>query len=290
MYLVDDDFPKDIMLLEAHSEIVTPDFKRATTKEGIYNHHNVFMDMIPPGVAYGCTTGKPQGQLPISVFAAGATEDGTLRYYAMEGDVKSGYYLEKNRKMMNMIDVVNYHNEEREIYTTTELEYLEGRPEGYMHATQQRVDPGICGGSDGVNIHPPAGQTKFSVASKDIVAQRDGYILNARGHMHDGGVNIVLKINDQEVCNSKAVYGGEGHTSKTPDGKVWETIRETSSCYTPIKVKKGDKFYMQANYDTELHPSREQGHGGMGGMKAVMDGGEGAEQMALVVTNFAFLP
>ena len=43
--------------------------------------------------------------------------------------------------------------------------------------------------------------------------------------------------------------------SKSPDGKVWETIRETSSCDEPVKVKKGDKIYMQANYDLGLHPS-----------------------------------
>jgi hypothetical protein len=114
--------------------------------------------------------------------------------------------------------------------------------------------------------------------------------------LHDGGINIMLKINDKEVCNSKASYGGEGHVTKTPDGRTWETIRETSTCYDPIKVKKGDKIYMQANYDLDLHPSREMGggHGGMsmGGaakavtnMRAAMDGD--AEQMALVVTYFA---
>jgi hypothetical protein len=73
MYLVNNNFPKDVTVLEAHSEIQTPNFKRAGIDEGIYNYHNVFMDMIPPGVAFSCTTGKPGGQLPISVFAAGTT-------------------------------------------------------------------------------------------------------------------------------------------------------------------------------------------------------------------------
>jgi hypothetical protein len=50
---------------------------------------------------------------------------------------------------------------------------------------------------------------------------------------------------------------------------------------------------MQANYDLDLHPSREMGggHGGMAmgrsvaNVRAAMDGD--AEQMALVVTYFA---
>jgi hypothetical protein len=131
-----------------------------------------------------------------------------------------------------------------------------------------------------------------------------------------GGVNIILKINDKVVCDSKALYGGPGFTT-TVDGKVWETIRESTKCLDPILVKKGDRVYMQANYDTVLHPrlvisadcfrfppltihSRNQGgHGGMnmGAAKYVsssmdggMDGGMDAEQMALVVTHFAVIP
>jgi hypothetical protein len=71
----------------------------------------------------------------------------------------------------------------------------------------------------------------------------------------DGGVNIVVKVNDKEVCDSKALYGGEGHTSTTAEGKVWQTIRETTECGKGTKVKKGDKIFMQGNYDLDLHPS-----------------------------------
>jgi hypothetical protein len=65
----------------------------------------------------------------------------------------------------------------------------------------------------------------------------------------------VFRVNDKEVCNSKATYGGEGHTGHTSDGKVWETIRTTSLCDVPLKVTKGDKVYMEAHYDLDLHPS-----------------------------------
>lgn len=83
---------------------------------------------------------------------------------------------------------------------------------------------------------------------------RSGYFVYTLGHMHDGGVNVLLKVNDVERCNSRALYGGEGHTT-TVKGKTWETIRETAPCTGTIRVQKGDRICMQANYDVELHPS-----------------------------------
>jgi Stress up-regulated Nod 19 len=291
-YMVDDDFPRDITVLETTSQLQDETFKRADTKDGIYNHHNVFMDFAtPPAPAFSCDNGKKAVNIPMSVFMAGATEAGDLTFAAAPGSsVKSGYYLTKNRQILNMIDVVNYNDVERTVYVQGEIEYLPGKQEGYLDSRQERVDPGMCGGQNGAAIHAPKGQTKFSVNGTNIVVARDGWIVNTRGHVHDGGVNIVLKINEKEVCDSKATYGGEGHTAKTPDGKVWETIATTSTCLEPIKVAKGDKLYMEAHYDLDLHPSREQG--GHGGMKRfadiIADGGEAAEQMALVITHFAY--
>jgi len=292
--LVDDDFPSDITVLETSSEIQDESFKRADPTAGIYNHHNVFMDLSKiPTPAYTCENVKPKSAIPMSVFMAGATERGSINYAATKGDIKTGYYLSKQRQIMNMIDVVNYNNVEKTVYTSSEIEYLPGKVPGYIDTVQQLIDPGTCGGPAGAAIHPPAGVQKFTVNGTSVVA-RDGYMLNIRGHLHDGGVNLFLKVNDKVICDSKAEYGGEGHTTKTADGKVWDTIRATSMCEDPIKVKKGDKMYMQANYDVGLHPSREQatGHGGMsmGAMKAVSDGGgDDAEQMALFITYFASL-
>lgn len=255
-YLVDDDFPRDITVLETTSQLQDENFKRTDTKDGIYNHHNVFMDIAtPPSAAFGCDNGKKPSTSLMSVFLAGATEIGEMTFAAAPGSsLKSGYYLGKNRQLINMIDVVNYNNAERTVYVQGEIEYLPGKQEGYHDARQESVDPGMCGGQNGAFIHAPKGQTKFSVNGSNIIVARDGWIVNSRGHVHDGGINIILKINGEIVCDSKASYGGEGHTAKTADGKVWETIATTSTCLEPIKVTKGDKMYMEAHYDLELHP------------------------------------
>jgi hypothetical protein len=104
-------------------------------------------------------------------------------------------------------------------------------------------------------VHAPKGQSKFSFASNNLTIGRDGYLLNSRGHMHNGGVGVVVSVNGKESCTSKAIYGGEGHEGVDPDGKPWSTLRELTICDQPIEVKKGDKLGLEAQFDMEKHPS-----------------------------------
>jgi hypothetical protein len=66
---------------------------------------------------------------------------------------------------------------------------------------------------------------------------------------------MVVTINGKEVCNSKVLYGGEGHMTKGSDGKERGTIKVTTTCEQPIKVSKGDRLNVVANYDLEAHPA-----------------------------------
>jgi hypothetical protein len=109
---------------------------------------------------------------------AGATETGNIAYASKKEDIKTGYYMSKDRKVMNMIDVVNYNNVEKTVYTSSEIEYLPGKAAGYLDTQQQLIDPGTCGGPQGAAIHPPVGVQKFSVNGTGIVIAKDGYILN----------------------------------------------------------------------------------------------------------------
>ena len=65
----------------------------------------------------------------------------------------------------------------------------------------------------------------------------------------------MVKINGQVVCDSKAVYGGDGRSSKDENGKAKETLSGQTDCPPALKVKKGDKLSLVANYDLELHPA-----------------------------------
>lgn len=92
-----------------------------------------------------------------------------------------------------------------------------------------------------------------------------------RGHLHDGGDHIVLKVNDKVVCDSKAIYskdtrgpGASGHShgrrsaeSPTrPAEENWEVITEMTQCTEPVAVRKGDNLSMTSFYDGVKHPPR----------------------------------
>jgi hypothetical protein len=41
----------------------------------------------------------------------------------------------------------------------------------------------------------------------------DGYLVDVKPHLHDGGINMTFYVNGNQACTSKAVYGGEGGMS-----------------------------------------------------------------------------
>jgi hypothetical protein len=92
-----------------------------------------------------------------------------------------------------------------------------------------------------------------------------------RGHLHDGGDHIVLKVNDKVVCDSKAIYskdsrgpGASGHSHgrrstdspNAPAEENWEVITSMTQCTEPVPVKQGDKISMVSFYDGVKHPPR----------------------------------
>jgi hypothetical protein len=109
----------------------------------------------------------------------------------------------------------------------------------------------------------PEDAIKYNLTSPQTEIPRDGYIVATTGHIHDGGVNIFLELNGKTVCDSRAIYGGEGNSAMAPDGRKWETIRAMTECNEPIPVKAGDNVSTTAMYDTSAHALRHSatGHG-----------------------------
>lgn len=179
-YMAGDDFPKDVTVLETKSDMVNEQFQRADLAEGLYNHHNVFFDTSHAPMAILECGGAPKPGIPVAVFMAGATEVATLKYAVKNGSFKSGFYLGKDDKISIMVDMVNYKNVERTLYSVSEIEYLPGKVQGLLPAEQTTIDIGTCGGQRGNNIHVPKGQTKFSIAGKEISIAQDGWFVNSR--------------------------------------------------------------------------------------------------------------
>lgn len=80
--------------------------------------------------------------------------------------------------------------------------------------------------------------------SVDIPILQNASIIWARGHLHQGGDSMELKINNKTMCVSKAQYGTE----------VAGDIKSMSLCPTPIKLVNGDVMQIVSVYDVPAHP------------------------------------
>jgi len=89
----------------------------------------------------------------------------------------------------------------------------------------------------------------------------DGFIVGIRGHEHDGGSGVSVSINGKTICSSVPTYAkveGKGATEETHF-----TIAQFSLCNDNVKISKGDKLIVKADFDTEKHPQRQSNLGDM---------------------------
>jgi len=188
----------------------------------------------------------PKGNPVNNLFLGGAVNEYTTWYTTPDGKLDSGYYI-KNNTFAVQSEVVNYRKDPQKVYLTMDLEYLPGKVGRDSLFTLLTVT-GCRQGSGWF-----AKEAKNSMTSGEFPILSDGTIINARGHLHDGGELMELYLNGKKVCTSNAVYGGKGGTMVI-DGKKWETISEMTDCNGTIPVKKGDTLKMKAAYDLEKHP------------------------------------
>jgi hypothetical protein len=94
--------------------------------------------------------------------------------------------------------------------------------------------------------------------------------MDSGGHLHDGGTNVLLKINDKVICTSKAQYAKGGK-----EAGFYDALNGMNVCTDVNPVKKGDKIAVVAQYDLVKHPARAHASGGE------------AEEMGLALFSFA---
>jgi hypothetical protein len=122
------------MLTNEKGEVIGP-------KEGVYTHHFISMNiekegLVPPIAK--CATGDspppgglnlPPGQkMPFSTFI-GRGEDGGLvdyLYTSPKGAIDYGYHLRKGDKILVNADLVNYQGDQKQLFLTYEIEYVDG--------------------------------------------------------------------------------------------------------------------------------------------------------------------
>jgi hypothetical protein len=261
-----------------HHVIVSPlDQKSIPDPWGVCEGVKLQLPKLPPGVKIPNLN---------SFLIVQGVENFTTWYTTKDGNFDSGYQIPKTeRSALNVLtgEFVNYGKDIAKVYVTMEYDYVDGIKGGdafmsllsvlgknfiFIHSklfilsnelTRQgcSLTAGPSAAGLGFRVNPSGVESK---SSRNFTIQFPGTIINARAHMHDGGSALKLFINEQLECESFARYGGtEQSQMVSADGKKWETISSMSECEKPLKVKKGDKLRMVADFDTVKHPLRSSG-------------------------------
>jgi hypothetical protein len=226
------------------------------------------LSMLPAGVQSGLGKTMPA----MSIFVGQGSEGGANSFSAGSASpVKSGFHIQKQDKITLLAELVNYNAVKTPIWLALEYEYLPNRPEGYLDVGQfgiatQNIGADLAAigfseyssqvGTIGIELtsclEPPKDKA-VTYTSPNYPVIADGYLLNVVPHLHDGGIDVKLYVNNQTVCTSNAIYGGAKSAEKTIGAEKWETITSYTLCDKPIQVKKGDILKMSSEYDLTKH-------------------------------------
>jgi hypothetical protein len=83
-------------------------------------------------------------------------------------------------------------------------DYVDGHPSHFQEVKPVWFDVAQCGISE-VSGHTPG--SKFDISASPWSANIEGEVLQAGGHLHDGGTAINLMVNGKTVCESTPTYG-----------------------------------------------------------------------------------
>jgi len=246
----------DCTILSGFTYPTHADGTRAQISTSVYNHHIIIAAAGKPSVpltsckALGALNSLGDGTIPLTTFLSADNAEATDTVFTTaDGKFNSGFYVSPSTRMMLTGMLVNYNPEPMDVYVNLEIEYVPGKPPQLADASNALISVGGC---KGVNFTPKP-NSQETLKSEAYNMPQDGYIINAYGHLHDGGVNTKLFVNGNMVCVSEATYGTQGAATEV-NGEKWETISKMSTCPGPFPIKKGDVVTMTSDYDTQLHP------------------------------------
>jgi hypothetical protein len=139
-------------------------------------------------------------------------------------------------------------------------------PAGWKETKTVFLDVKSCGTSES---SPPSGKTNFLLESKPWTPNIEGKILDAGGHLHDGGVYIDLTANSADkLCRSTARYSEKQDyiwRGANMDGEkiARDHISSMGGCETKEltgrEMKRDQRWVIKAQYDFNQKAGNEEG-------------------------------
>jgi hypothetical protein len=231
----------------------------ATPAKGVYIHHVLTTDVSKKTEPFLSSCNAPtRPGYSVSSLRPGSTGfvgvgedsgDNPVLYTQSDGQLDAGYWVKKGDTFDATVVLVNYNKEAKNVLITYDLEWAPGlvgtNTKGMLISVSQCAGGRIKTSSTGPT----------TTKSGNFTLLENGKIFAARGHLHDGGVQMNLYINGKPSCVSKATYG-EGIA-----GSETKTINSMSMCKDPVSVKKGDTLSMGVEYDLHKYPLRKSASG-----------------------------
>jgi hypothetical protein len=179
-----------------------------------------------------------------------------------------GYKLKKEDKFALIVDLMNENMKDEVVYLTITFDIVDAKTSaGYDDMKPVWFDVAQCLTSE---WPAPYNDGNYTVPAATWVANFDGEIIGAAGHLHDGGQRVTLEVNGKQVCNSEATYGGSPEyiqkTSMHANTKSATIhISKMSLCvgdkFTEKNLVKGQKWKLRAEYDYKKNLGMLHGDG-----------------------------
>jgi len=243
-------------VLHGRIHLFYPDGSPANVSNGIYTHHILTNGIGSQPAFVRSGMGGLSGAMGAGFVGAGDDNGNRPWVYAPKDNTafESGFQLSPSTRFSAQIVLVNYNKQAKTVCAAYDLEYLPGHV-GKKVKSSLISAAGLTGPKTNKN-------RAINTTSTPMPFSEAGYIVTAKGHLHDGGSAMFMTINGKNKynCVSRATYGGTVHGTNT------KTISDMSDCNAkPWRIEPGDTMTMTAEYDLKSHPSRQTTSGGEGG-------------------------
>jgi hypothetical protein len=272
-------FCKDCTVLYGKAALYFENGTKASITHGVYEHHVVVVDLGKArNFPFYLCEGQSGflGKFPGNGFIISGNDEASNMFTSPDGKFDSGYVV-NNPRLAMQAELVNYRPEPQKVYVTMEYEYV---PTTTPKAADTSVSLFSVTGCKPPDYHRDPNVKIYNMTSAAVPVPFNGYIINAKGHLHDGGDHILLTLNGKTICDSHAIYGKE----MGADAQDWAVITKMEQCTQPVPVKKGDILQMNSFYDTQKYPPRPtSGNSGHGHSSDIPQ----ADEMGVYFINFA---
>jgi hypothetical protein len=263
---------KECMMLAMGAGLEYADGKKVPNNpSGAWLHHVVLINagmQVKDATCFGMVE---------TVFESG-NERSDFPFYVPQSGVKSGYHVRNSDVFVINTELMNLEDNEKWAWLTMEYDYLEGFKPDWKEGkvVWMSVGPDRCTG----DFKNPFGATnltrtqqptrdKFEEYSVPWTAPKNGLIIGANSHLHDGGVDTKVYLEDRHICTSAAKYstgGGHSHGMKKRQmggAASGDHISEQVACVfdKPMPISKGQSMFIKCDYDFTKHEGMKNAKG-----------------------------